>query len=511
MSTTKAEIKKAAEEDLWVFARLINPTYLYGDIHKEVFQFLSDDNENDLILLPRGHLKSHMIAVWAAWQITRNPCVTIVYSSATDDLANSQLYAIQLVLESDIYRRYWPEMVKESKGHREKWSATEIIVDHPMRKERGVRDATVAARSVGSNTTGLHCDILVLDDIVVPKNAYTIEGRSKVASAYSQFASVKNPDGITKAVGTRYHPQDIYQSMIDMEYELYDDQGNVTGTKKNYRVMQRSVIEHDQFIWPREQHPKTKKWYGFNHQYLARIRSEYLSQGESAQYYAQYFNNPNDLDSNRVSSDKFQYYEPKFLTFNNGYWAYQNKPLTVYAAIDIAYTTGQRSDYTAIAVIGIDEDGYIYILQLDQFRTDKYDVIYNRVLSLYSKWRFRRLRLESAAGSNLVAEYIKDQARRQGEAIIIDAKPAPRDQSKQERIAQILEPKYETNSIFHVRGGYINLYEEQLILARPTHDDLKDAVAMAVEIAKPVVNRNQRQPSNERVVLLSSRFGGYTR
>ena len=511
MSDKKVEIRKIAEENIWAFARLVNPQYMYGDLHRECLMWLADSkSESQLLLLPRGHMKSHMIAVWCAWYVTRNPETTILYTSATDDLANSQLYAIQLILDSPIYRKYWPEMIHEQPNMREKWSATEIIVDHPKRKEFGVRDATVAARSVGSNTTGLHCDVLVFDDVVVPKNAYTDDGRQKVAAAYSQFSSVKNPGSIVKAVGTRYHPRDIYSAMIEMELEDVDDEGNVIGANKVYDVIQRSVIEDEQFIWPREQHPRSKKWYGFDRKVLAKIKVDYTSVGENAQFFAQYYNDPNDPTSERIATSKFQYYDRSHLTYENQVYRINGKSIAVYAAADLAYTTGDKSDFTAIVVIGIDKDGLIYVLDLVQFRTDKYEKIYQEMMSLWEKWRFKKIRIETQAGANLVATYVKDQSRREGKSFMIDATPSPPDKKKHERIAAILEPRYENNTVWHTRGGYTAILEDQLVLARPDHDDLKDALAMAVEIARPDM-MDRGESSTLKVVMLNSRFGGFAR
>lgn len=507
---SKLNVKQICEDDLFAFATLLNPNHLYGEIHKEVFKWMSGKNRRDniLILLPRAHLKSHMVAVWCAWWITKHPEVTILYASATEDLANAQLSAIKGMLESPIYRKYWPEMINAEEAKREKWSATEIKVDHPRRKEFGVRDATVAARSIKGNTTGAHCDVLVLDDIVVPANAYTEEGRRNVAAGYSQFSSVKNPGSKTLAVGTRYHPSDIYNSMSEMMSEEYDEDGNIVGEDSVYDIYQKAVIEEEQFIWPREQHPKTKKWYGFNNQVLAKIKSEYHSVGESAQFAAQYYNDPNDPDSQRLDYSKFQHYDQKYLTYRSGSWYFKNQKLAVYAAADVAYTTGQKSDYTAIAVVGVTADNMIYVLEVLQFKSDKYDEFYSTILTLYLKWKFKRIQIETQAGGALIAQYIKDQARKEGQAIVVEHKMTT-GQNKKERIAAVLEPKYETQSLWHYRGGYMGVLEEQLVLARPSHDDLKDALAMAVSFAKPPALDNS--VSIESNVVTVGRFGGWKR
>ena len=180
---TPQEIKERAENDLNFFAHLVNPNRVYGDIHKNVFKWwqtcLETEVDNTMLLLPRDHQKSHQAAVKAAWLITRAPATTILYVSATAELALKQLRAIKNILLSDVYQRYWPDMIDPEEGRREKWTEQEICVDHPLRKHEGIRDSTILACGITKTITGLHVNHVFLDDLVVPGNAYTEEGRPR--------------------------------------------------------------------------------------------------------------------------------------------------------------------------------------------------------------------------------------------------------------------------------------------------------------------------------------------
>ena len=135
MSSIK-DIRDVAEHDLKKFARLVNPARVYGSIHDDVMDWWQSEDANDdqLLLLPRAHMKSHLAAVYAAWLVVKAPYLTILYISATADLAEKQLYAIKNILDSTVVARYWPELLHRDEGKREKWSAMEIAVDHPIRK-----------------------------------------------------------------------------------------------------------------------------------------------------------------------------------------------------------------------------------------------------------------------------------------------------------------------------------------------------------------------------------------
>lgn len=501
------EIREAAEADLWTFAQLTHPERVYGEVHKEAFRFLQyTKSPNCLLLLPRAHMKSHVIAVWCAWEITCKPETSILYVSATSTLAEAQLYAIKNILTSPNYQFYWPEMIHEDEGKREKWSTGAIAVDHPQRKEEGVRDMTVVAAGITTNTTGLHADVIVADDVVVPDNAYTEEGRRKVSAAMSQMASILNTGGVVKACGTRYHPADQYSIWKEQTMPVYNDDGEIEGEEAIWDVMERVVETNGRFLWPRTARDDGKL-FGFDQRELARISAMYT---DRTQFYAQYYNDPNDPESNRLDQSRFQYYEQTFVKQRAGNWYYKDKKLNVYTAIDFAYSLSLKADYSAIVVIGIDEESNIYILDIDRFKTDKISEYYDRIVRMHSKWEFRKLRAEVTAAQSIIVNDLKDKIRQNGVFISIDANRPNRHQgTKEERIAAVIEPRYEDMKMWHYKGGYIPALEEELILARPKHDDLKDCLAAAVEIAVPPRGgRGRERDISNPNVKFNSRFGG---
>lgn len=507
------QIREAAMADLYFFAKLVNPGYLYGDIHKEFYKWMQDytlfgqgENltSNKLIMLPRAHLKSHMVATWCAWMITRHPEITMLYVSATAELAETQLFAIQNILGSSLYMRYFPEYINPQEGLRERWSVKKMSIDHPRRKSEGIRDATIATAGLTTNTTGWHADVVVADDLVVPENAYTEDGRDSVSKKASQFTSIRNAGGFTMACGTRYHPADIYATWKAQEYEVYNDEGEILEKLPVWEIKEYAVEQDQVFIWPKAVRADGK-CFGFDMQVLARIRAEY---SDRIQFYAQYYNNPNDPGSNRINRDKFQYYDKKYLKQQDGSWYFKNKRLNVYAAIDFAFSKSKKSDFTAIVVIGIDDEGFIYVLDIDRFKSDKISEYFDHIICLHSKWEFKKLRAEVTVAQAVIVRDLKDKIREEGQRLSIEEhRPTRNEGTKEERIASALEHRYDNLAIWHFKGGYIDVLEEELVLSRPPHDDVKDALASVVEIAvKPKKSYSDNRRNN--VVQFSSRFGG---
>lgn len=510
------ELREKAEADLFTFAQLLNPGYMYGEVHKEVFKFLQEfslfgmgdtQTENKLLMLPRAHLKSHCMAVWSAWVVTKHPEVSILYLSATAELAEIQLYAIKSMLESKQYQRYWPEYINPNEGNRAKWTERKIIIDHEERGREGVRDATITTAGLTTNTTGWHADIIVADDMVVPENAYTEDGRNSVRKKSSQFTSIRNAGGFTMACGTRYHPSDIYDTWKKQEREVYDEvSGELIEKKAVWEIFERVVEEDNTFLWPRAVRADGKA-FGFDMNVLARIRAEYEDQ---TQYYAQYYNNPNDPSNARISHDKFQYYDPRFIKWTGSRWVFKDKPLNVYAAIDFAFSLNKRADSSAIVVIGIDPDGMIYVLDIDRFKTDKTAEYFRRISLLHSKWYFKKLRAEVTVAQQIIVNDIKDALKKQGMSISIDEyRPSRHEGNKQERIASTLEHRYDSLMMWHYNGGYTPMLEDELVSANPPHDDIKDSLANAVAIAvKPKPIRGVRDFGLGTNQPRGSRFGG---
>lgn len=509
------EVREAAENDLFFFAKLVNPGYMYGAIHKEIYQWLSQytlygkggaDEVNKLLMLPRAHLKSHCVATFCAWLIVRHPEISILYVSATAELAESQLYDIKNILDSDVFKKYWPEYIHPEVGKREKWTSTSIMIDHPRRKSEGTRDATIKTAGLTTNTTGWHADVICADDLVVPENAYTEDGRASVSKKASQFTSIRNAGGFTVAAGTRYHPSDVYRLWKEAVFEDYDEEGNFLGKMPVWDIKEYVVETDGIFLWPRVVRGDGKA-FGFDKRTLSRIRAEY---SDRTQFYAQYYNNPNDPSSDRLSRDKFQYYNVRYLRREGSTWFYNGKKLNIYAAVDFAYSLERSADWTAIVVIGVDWENNIFVLDIDRFKTTKAIDYFRHIRDLHEKWNFKKIQAEINVAQKVIVESIKDFVRKDGLSLkVAEFRATRREGSKEERIAAALEHRYEELEVWHFEGGWTPVLEDELVLSRPPHDDIADALASAVTIAVKPARSMESKMKDFLTSLPTSRFGGF--
>ncbi len=524
---TKDERRTLLENDLWMYAQFVLPHYSFGDIHKDVFQLIGASNRHEvnpniLALIPRDHLKSVMVAVYSSWRVARNPAYTILYISANEDLGRLQMSFIQNIFQGKEFRALWPDHFIPEVGRRDKWTSLSVNTDHPIRIARNIRDETIAVKTVKADKTGRHPDEIIYDDLVVPNNAYTELGRGEVRKGASEAVSLAKSNALMTAVGTVYHPKDQYAIWKDSSYQEYTDDGEYIGEKNLWHVIEHQVEDQGDgtgnYLWPRVWNPALKEWFGWGIQSISKKKAEYISNGESTQFYAQYYMEANDPSSHRLRYDSFNYFNPKHLLFKReeGHWEYSGKKLTIGCYMDAATTdagsrNAKKADYTALAVVGIDTEGFYYVLQLEQFQTDKRTVYYDWVIQLWKKWGFKRLDIELESAGKIIAEGMKEQLRKDGYSLIVEGRPAPRGISKAERHASITIPRYEQQVVLHNKGGWTTELEEQLVKERPAHDDLLDVVTMGIEQLKQPYKAHWSFSGEEdggSVIAAHNRFGG---
>jgi hypothetical protein len=504
--------KQAALASLEKFINLVHPKRMLGNIHRRVINWWTrqDAKNHQLLLLPRDHMKSTLVAYRVAWELTKDPSLRVLYISSTSNLAIKQLKFIKDIFTSDTYRLFWPEMVEKEEAKRELWTQREISLDHPKRKEEAIRDPSIFTAGLTSNIVGMHCDIAVLDDVVVQSNAYLEEGREKVRDQYSHLSSIEGTEAKEWVVGTRYHPKDLYSELVSMEVEEYDEFGEKILSKQLFEIEEHQVESigdgTGEFLWPRAQ-ASNGRWYGFDIKVLADKRAQYLNK---LHFRAQYYNDPHDVEASPIQRNLFQYYDPNYISKRDWKWFFKKEPLNVVAAVDFAFSLGKKADYTSIVVVGADGYTNYYILEIDRFRTDKISEYFNHILKLYEKWGFRKIRAEVSVAQAVIVQDLKDNyIRPLGLSLSVDEfRPSRFQGSKEERIMAVLEPKYANHQIWHYPGGNCQILEEELVYFNPSHDDCKDALASAIDFAVAPTNRFNMYKIQEHAFKYNARFGG---
>jgi len=177
--------------------------------------------------------------------------------------------------------------------------------------------------------------------------------------------------------------------------------------------------------------------------------------------------------------------------------------------MDFAFSKSKRADYTAIVVIGVDHESNVYVLDITRFKTDKISEMFSNLLDAHRKWDFRKVAAEVSVAQVAVVREFKNYMHQAGVFFsIVEHRPTRHDGTKEERIDATLSPRYENHAIYHFKGGLCYVLESEIVQNRPEHDDLKDALACAINISKPPLQRVMRSRSQGATVT-NSRFGGW--
>jgi len=168
-----------------------------------------------LTLAPRKHLKTTVFTIGLAIQeILRDKNITILVPHAVEDEACKIVAEITEHFRSNTkLRSLMPEIMPSPRG-KSWWGNGRMTV----RRTKFSRQPTVMACGAGSEIGGAHCDLILPDDIIGRR---TLENNEipKVKSWWQNtIIHVLNNNGRIRAVGTRWHPDDIWQDFIDSKH-----------------------------------------------------------------------------------------------------------------------------------------------------------------------------------------------------------------------------------------------------------------------------------------------------
>jgi hypothetical protein len=300
-----------------------------------------------LDLWARGHYKSTIITFALTIQdVLNDPELTVGIFSYSRQTAQKFLAQIMHELTSnERLKNCFPDVLYwQPDRESPRWSLNGGIV---VKRLGNPKEATVEAWGlVEGQPTGVHFRALVMDDMIEQRNVSNPEQIAKATEAWELSDNLGCGDGtITRYVGTRYAFGDTYQTMIE-----------------------RKVVKV-------RLHPAT-------HNGRPEGKPVFLSQEawdekkvkQRSTLAAQMLQNPAAGKQAMFEASWFRSYEIRPVTLN------------VYIMMDPSRGRTQRSDRTAIAVVGVDAQGVKYLLDGARHRM-KLSERWDMLLMLYRKWR----------------------------------------------------------------------------------------------------------------------------
>lgn len=417
-------------------------------------QDIQREPDGYLDLWAREHYKSTVITYGKTIQdILIDPEVTIGIFSHTRPIAKAFLRQIKQEFERNETLKLWFPDILYVNPHKEspKWSEDEGIV---VKRKSNPKEATVEAWGVvDGQPTSKHFRILNYDDVVTKESVSTPEMMAKTTDSLALSYNLGAHGGVRRFVGTRYHYNDSYKTLIDRGTVIprvlpATKDGTVSGVPVFLTRDQLAVKRRDMgpyvFGCQMLQDPKADETQGFKEEWLR---------------YAQ------------VSEHG----------------------LNKYILVDPASAKKKGSDYTAAWVIGLGADQNFYILDMVRDRlnlTQRADL----VMGWHRRWRPNAVGYEHY-GMMADIEHIKDLQER--ENYRFDIVSLGGSMPKEDRIRRLipwfeqgrfyLPPKLMKRNYEGVEVDLVKSFVEDEYKSFPVsaHDDMLDGLARIMDEDMP--------------------------
>lgn len=153
-----------------------------------------------LILAFRSLGKSTIVGIFCTWLLWRNPDLRILVLAADLALARKMVRNVKRIVEKHpLTRALKPERLDQ-------WGSDRFT----LKRSKELRDPTMLAKGITTNLTGTRADIIICDDVEVPKTSDTNAKRENLRERLKELDYIMVPDGTQIYIGTPHHWDTIY-------------------------------------------------------------------------------------------------------------------------------------------------------------------------------------------------------------------------------------------------------------------------------------------------------------
>jgi predicted phage terminase large subunit-like protein len=427
--------------------------------HKEMCDFVMNGRNKELLLLPRGHLKSTLVTVgYSLLRIAQNPDVRILIANATYDMATSFVGQIKKHLQNNqTFRDYYGDMTSNA----DRWSENMISVKR--RTPFSIhKEATVTAYGMGGNLVSQHYDVIICDDLVNRDYVNTKEQIEKTILFYKDSLDLLEPTGKIIILGTRWADNDLYGWIMDKT--------NPEQAWKDFDVMIKQAYTGEletgkdlQLLFPQK----------FTQEVLKTLKQ---NKGP-VEFSSQYMNDPLPQESAKFKTAWFKQILEDELKV---------RELNLFTMVDPAIGQRKDSDKTAIVTIAVDQYNNWFVVNViwDHMLPNQ---IIDSIFSNWDEYHPNKVGIELTAYQKSLQYALVDEMRRRN--IFLPIVELKAEKSKAERIEGLI-PRYANGTIYHLSQCNFREAMEEQLMRYPIgkHDDIIDALAYGLQIARPTRN-----------------------
>lgn len=190
---------------VWDHLQLPPPTPVQNDISK----YLQDGPRRLIVEAFRGVGKSWMTVAFVAFLLFLDPQLKILVVSANEKLAQDFIKFLRQIIDEMPLLQY----LKPGPGQKDSAQAFDVG------PAKASKDPSVKAAGITGQITGNRADVIVPDDIEVPKNSHTHLLRERLSELVKEFDAVLKPGGRVLYLGTPQNESSLYNKLNARGYE----------------------------------------------------------------------------------------------------------------------------------------------------------------------------------------------------------------------------------------------------------------------------------------------------
>lgn len=432
-----------------------------------------------VINLAIRHTKSLLCSVlFPAWLWVRNPAEMIITASYSKDLTVRDAVRTRRVLESDLFRRYFPPVQFIDDTNRK---------DYYQNTHKGHRLSV----SIGSRTAGFDATVIVADDIH-DFATRTSQAERDAACDYfetgllSRFVDKSKERAVL--AGHRVHEDDVYARLrakygddgtwswlvLPEEYTpKFSEWSNGLGWKDRRK--------EGELLWPER----------FNATVLAGEKKRYRHE-----YSAIFLQEPTPAEGTLFKREWFKYWTAEEDEHGRYYVLggkrYSQAKAWRIGLVDTAISTSAEADYTVCSMVDVVGP---HLVLVDQLR-GRFDG--NKIVPKLAEFYGRHQPQFLAVEKQFVGKFVLDQLRER--EVVVKAFDARHHGDKEQR-AVAAEIKMEAGQVWFPAGEPWVAALEKELLAFPngSHDDQVDALSMAAILVEKYKGRVEEVETPEEV------------
>lgn len=403
-----------------------------------------------MIFMPPRHGKSALASeVFPAWYLGRHPDHQVLFTTYGQDLADGFGRKVRNFVADERHRRSFPGCV---------------LADDSASAKRFNTTAGGVYYAVGAGgaVTGRGADLLLLDDPL--KNREEADSRLIRDKLWDWFASTAYtrlmPGGAIILIQTRWHEDDLAGRLLrgDEPWEVV----NLPAIAEHGDMLGRQV---GRALWPER----------YSIEALERIRAT-IGEREFAALYQQ---RPSPLEGALFRRDWIQHGDAP-------------KGCRIAMGVDLAISSKDSADYTAIVVMARDEFGKLYVLDAIRERVD-FPGALRLIRNVADRWQPKAILIEQVAFQAIVVQELLRQTTLPIKGVVPDKDKVTR--------AQPLALRYEQGLVWHRRDLPTWFEDELLAFPQGMHDDAVDALVYAYQGVMRMSPANAMAPFEREVAF----------